>query len=393
MIGILEGFPKDLREMDEDQFKRMFELVRRETKNWIEFKPELLVENNQFLLIIRCSLELSQRELANKLGTTKDWIRSIERGKNVIQHLTIAKRWTSKIENMMKNSNIELLNSLSFFKNFQFAREIAPKKTQKFSPMSKLTEVELKSRFKKLRNKTNNFTIIDPKILVEDPQSILIFRLVSGLSQREFSRRIGKSFRHLRSWEILDMHIKLSNASKITSKIQGIINQVQDKSLEQTTRNFRFLKESSGHRKLNSMIRSGLIAAKNQKPSKLEKKIIKLLTNKKFELHAIVNGFKRDINVDFAIPNSENPFLVIETFDFSIKNKNVSHCKLRVRETDHKFQMIKLRNPNLKTMMIIRLNNGKLWDLGQAKELIETELLNTDHLIVNNLEEITNFIR
>lgn len=58
----------DLREMDEEQFRLVFDIVKERTKNFTKIDPDLLLENPQFLLILRCCLGLSQRELSKKLG-------------------------------------------------------------------------------------------------------------------------------------------------------------------------------------------------------------------------------------------------------------------------------------------------------------------------------------
>jgi len=72
-----------LREITEDEFSLLFNTLKEKTNNWKNISPELLLENNQFFLIIRCALRLSQRELAEKLQTSKDYIRGLEAGKTL----------------------------------------------------------------------------------------------------------------------------------------------------------------------------------------------------------------------------------------------------------------------------------------------------------------------
>ena len=62
---------EDLRNLNEEEFKQVYEYLRIKTENFKTITPSLILENNQYLLIFRICLGLSQKEFAKKLGKTK----------------------------------------------------------------------------------------------------------------------------------------------------------------------------------------------------------------------------------------------------------------------------------------------------------------------------------
>lgn len=173
--------PKDLREMNEEQFADVFNLLRGITKNWSEFPPELLIENNRFLLVIRCALGLSQREFGIKLDASKQWVKEFESGRRKIIHNKPALRYVQLIRSLIEETKPSLSIGIAKWKEFKrFRHDIKPKR--KNEPLVKMTEEELKQLFKEVEKQTNHFTNFEPAILIENPQSFKIFRLSLGFS-------------------------------------------------------------------------------------------------------------------------------------------------------------------------------------------------------------------
>lgn len=383
--------------MSEDQFVEAFEMLRERTRDWTEFKPDLLIQDSRIILAVRCTLRLSQKRLAEKLGCAPSWVRFTESGRNHIIHLKPAGRWCWKIEELLKNSEISLVESLEFFRQFKFVRDKQlPVIKERLSSISEMSIGELKERFDKMKGLTNDFSLFDPQILVSDPQSILIFRLVFGLGMRDFAKALHITMIHIKNWENLISRIKFETARKVMLELETLFKRGEpDLTFENIKMNLVLLTRGQGNRSLNSWIKNGLRLAKNQKPTETEKEILDLLNKHKIEseLHGIIEGFKRSFCVDFVIPNSRNQKIVMETFDFSLRSKSVSNSKIRIREIDHKFQSIKLRNPLTKTILVIKFTNKEFLNRKLAEDVISSELLNTDHLIINDVSKIVRITK
>src|SRR3989344_4798962 len=69
-----------------------------------------------------------------------------------------------------------------------------------------------------------------------------------------------------------------------------------------------------------------------------------------------VKTTKKDMNVDFIIPNEENPLIVIEATRLSCKRSRYD-INFRIAYLDHRFQLLKLKYSNIKTFMIIKCDN------------------------------------
>ena len=55
--------------------------------------------------------------------------------------------------------------------------------------------------------------------------------------------------------------------------------------------------------------------------------------------------------------------------------------------------MLKKKNPKIITIMVLRFTGRPIF-LENARKLIETELLNTDYLLINNeIEKLPNLIK
>jgi len=127
--------PKDLREMSEEQFVEVFNLLKEKTKNWTNFNEIMLLENNQFLLLIRCSLGLSQKEFGEKLNTNKQWVKELESGRRRIIHIKPAKRWTPLIEELIKDNKPSLAIGIAKWKEFKRVRHDISKPIKKNNPL------------------------------------------------------------------------------------------------------------------------------------------------------------------------------------------------------------------------------------------------------------------
>lgn len=207
MCGGNLGIPNDLRKMDEEQFVEVFNLLRDKTKNFTEFTPKLLIENNQFLLILRCSFGLSRSSFAKKLGVHHQSLRHVESGRkqNRISSIPIANKWTERIQRFLnKNSEeIELSKALIFWRNFKFKQFGDSDRSFQRSLKRELSNLKIskdireinKDKFIKLFNfvkeKTKGFRVLRSEILTCRSDLLLIIRCGLGLSQKELAQELG----------------------------------------------------------------------------------------------------------------------------------------------------------------------------------------------------------
>lgn len=110
----------NLRQLTEEEFKQMFSYLKDKTKNFTEITPELILENNQHLLILRICLGLSQKEFAKQLGTTKDWCKHMEAQRRKIMHKIIAERYADKIQELLLQKKIFLEDAIINWSNYMF---------------------------------------------------------------------------------------------------------------------------------------------------------------------------------------------------------------------------------------------------------------------------------
>jgi hypothetical protein len=212
--------------------------------------------------------------------------------------------------------------------------------------------------------------------------------MISGLPQRDFAKTIGKRREILRKWERGEMGFTPANAKKVMEKIQNLLNGKQI-SLEKVLNTFQKFKKSAFDFDFQKLIENGHKLAKNSKPTEMEKKIEEILTlnHIPFTIHASVNGIKKMVNVDFAIPSEKTPLIILETFSIRKQRRLNSNLRMRIAVVDHKFQAVKLCDE--KVMTILHINfTGKPIIKEFERKRINTELLNTDILLLN--EEIEN---
>ncbi|MBS3141019.1 hypothetical protein J4405_02640 [Candidatus Woesearchaeota archaeon] len=379
---------EDLRNLNEEEFKQVYEYLRIKTENFKTITPSLILENNQYLLIFRICLGLSQKEFAKKLGKTKDWCRHTEAKRNKIEKVKIAERYTKKITELINKKEVKLENSLINWEKYNsFSKDqILPEAEIKLKSFSKLTEENLKDYFDLIKRETNNFTEISSELFIKIPQSILIFRIILGLSYRKFNQVSNISEKQIRNYEHLTNNIKPTLAKKISNIVTSLLIN-KNIEFQQFLENYRILKGFYGCRDLNFLVNQGLNRLAMIKPTKYEEEIAKLLENQniKFERYKILNGVKSRFNIDFYVPDKN---IAIEVFSYNNCKKR-GNIKSKACLVDHRFQSLKSKDSKLRTIMCIRIE-GKPILHNYVKNYIDMELLNTDYLLIN--KEVNNLL-
>jgi len=377
---------KNLRNLDEKEFKKVYKYLKRKTNNFKEFNEGLIIEKNQYLLIFRIILGMSQKEFAEKLGKTKDWCRHLEAGRHKIEKLKVAGRYSWKIEGLLRKSKINLEKSLEIYKRYLFYskdQNIAEPEI-KFKPFSKMNEEDLISYFNIIKEETNNFTNFKSDLLIRIPQSLTIFRIILCLSYRKLGKILEKDHSHLKIYEHLKTRMKPITANFFITKIKNLFKNINVKkiTIDKTLENFRILSGFYGNRNLDAYIKNGLIRFAKINPNKFEEEIAKLLSenNIKYKRYKILNGKKRGFNVDFLIEQN-NIKIVLEVFSYSNMKKKAG-VKTKVCMVDHRFQALKQKYPGLITITCIEIT-GKPILYNYVKKYLDMEILNTDYLLIN----------
>jgi ribosome-binding protein aMBF1 (putative translation factor) len=396
----LEGFikerleelriPSDLREIDKKKFIQLFQLIQSLTNNFRKIPPELLTARSDLLLILRCCLGLSRKELANKLGIPNGTLRRIEKGRNKIKNIGPALRWVVKLQPLFSQIKVTLDCALSCFERFKVAKDMPLKKVDELKSVKNLSEQELQALFENIKFKTNNFTNFPPELFREDPRIISILRISLGLGIKSFSKLIKKDESHVRRWENLKMRIRFKTALSLSQSFAKLFSN-KNICWEEFLNNLKLIHKFR-IKEIDNSFKNGLRSAENQPTNETEEMIKRILVSKTktFKIHATVEGIKRMENVDFLILSESKPTAVIEVFKFS--GKHFHNLFNKVTIIDHKFQMLKLLTPTLKTIVCIHIPNITTARKEMIENLIKSQLLNTDELLINEFNKITQMI-
>jgi hypothetical protein len=385
-------FSKDLRDLDEKEFREVYSYLEKETNGFTEVDPELILENQQYLLVFRLCLGVSQKQFDKKINAGKYWCRHTESKRNKIINETVAKRYNKKIENLLKNHEINLEKTLECWKRYTVSRNCFLSETIKmrFNSISRISDEQLKELYEITKKETKDFTKFNPMLISEIPQTLLIFRIIFREDHKKFAKRVGVSERSYRRYECLEGRLRSETAKKITKHLLKTFSnkKIRDIGFDQLLENKRVLTNFFGHRNLEAMIEQGLKVLAKIPQTDFEKEVASLLEKHSipFENCGIVAGIKRRYNIDFVIPDTKNPKIVIEVFRHTMGGKS-RNTKSKVRSIDHRFQSIKLKNPKMRTITIMKLT-GKAVLLDLIKKDLNREILNTDTMLIN--QEIQN---
>jgi transcriptional regulator with XRE-family HTH domain len=211
------NLPEDLRKMNEEQFLKVLEWLKEKTNNFKVFPEEVFLAKNQLILILRCALGMTRPSFARKVGVFQETLRFIEmnRKENRIRTLGVAKRWCEKITNFLRSNKIEVEKEKSLLiwriirekqtgeKDVQKEDEIKKmlKNLQLPQDLREMDENQFINLFNKIKEITNGFTQIPVELITARSDIILILRLATGLSRKEFCTKTGIRFDTLRHVE------------------------------------------------------------------------------------------------------------------------------------------------------------------------------------------------
>lgn len=367
---------KDLRDLNKEQFKGAYEYIKEITDNFSEIDTKFLRENPQYLLIIRNALGLSQFEFSKLLGiTNKAWVRHFEAGRQGFKHSKMFPRALQLINKLFfDNKIVSYERALLSWQKTRVARRKFffkyPKPKYNLKRLSGMSKEDFIKYIKLLTKETNNFTNFDTKIIMRTPRFITVFRLLFGLNIRQLCSLLDMQTRRIRKYEsftermLPETSLKIMNLFKKLTKDKGI-------SLERGLKRFE---KSSPFTKLELNIKD--ILEKNNLP---------------FKIHQDLKSARKKLNVDFVISDAENPLIAIEVTKLNQKGLSIRYnINFRVAYIDHRFQLLKLKYKNLKTILVINCSEGQR---NLVKRVIKRETVNTDFYFVNKFDNLGKRIK
>jgi len=230
-------------------------------------------------------------------------------------------------------------------------------------PVLQATEQQIKTMYKNISKRTENFRNISPKILMESPRTILILRLSLGMSQNKFEEFLGSKNKNIAKYETGKIKkMQQMTAEKITSRI---VEEIKKTTLKNVLANYRKSKvESEGWFRINKDNLEGLKARRKGAIESLKKRTTpqeQILSQElsKLQIKNISNyALAENIIVDNFIPEKN---LVIECKEI----KSIS-------KRENREQIQKLAYQGYKTKF--RFPDKKLWALVKTgTKLIEVE--------------------
>ncbi len=244
-------------------------------------------------------------------------------------------------------------------------------------------EKEIVSLYRRYRKLTKNYKDISKKLLIENPQILMIIRLACGLSQREFSRKIGYDRSALVHSEIgISRKMKTSNAEKIYHILSNDIEAIKFTENIIIKNYRRFIRQAFEGQPSEKLRKIGRGAMKFKKPTDQEKIIGKTLENLgiSFEKEGILTLDEMDFVFEFLIPNSKNPEIVIECKNIKTEEKrNLKIIGYRIAyEIGYKSYLIKKKFPETKIILVINHKHEKMPN--RVIKILENE---TNYLIIN----------
>jgi len=371
----------DLRTINEREFLEIYEYLREKTKEFTEIKQEFLMENPQYLLILRLILGLSQKGFTEELGfTNKIWVRHFETGRQNFRRSKLIPKCIDVINRYFAQKKIlRVEEAIKLWRRSQAAREKFFFKPEGLNyNIKKISQMDIndfKLYFSYLNKETENFTKFDPNILVNTPQFITVFRIILDLSHRSLAIALNKDPKTVRTHEYREYKLMPKTAKEIMELFERLFKDkemIGNVNLEPC---LEYFKRISYYDELEIEIENILTSIENNN----------LLTQK--HVNIIVNT--KTLNIDFIIYHNDKPLFAIEATKLKeTRRKNITH---RIAYIDHRFQIIKLKYPNINTGIIIRVDKGQEQ---LVKRIIERELINTNFCLVNNeIEKLSEIVK
>lgn len=272
-----------------------------------------------------------------------------------------------------------------------------------------INKVHLEELLNWTLKQTDNLQNLNKEILIERPESILILRLLLNKSQRKFSKLVPMSKGSLWNYENKLSKIREKTASKIVRNLSPSFTnfELSNNLLEDILKKrIKFQNDYSMSSERAKEIRKNVLPHNNHKKgiktrsknipeNDFELQMCNLLKNNNipFELHGVLELKNRKFVIDFIIPHSKNPKIVVEVKQTKTERPRRVYDVLHYQSIiiDHRMRAIKKEFPEIKTVAIM---SSKNIPIKKVSPYIQSEYIDTDvYFIDSTLDKFIEFVQ
>ncbi|MBU0930125.1 MAG: helix-turn-helix transcriptional regulator [Nanoarchaeota archaeon] len=199
-------------------FKEEFNKIKKETDNFTKFKPDLFLKNRESIRILRTILGFTSNNLSKNMGIAYSWLYNLENKKANLGEKGAIKL-TEKFKDLFKKyKNVDYENTL---RNFCSLNNIILqiKIPNNLNNLNNFSLEEFYEMYKFIKKETDNFSYFPPYLILEDSRIITVIRIILGLSQKEFSRKLNLGIMTIEELENGYRRIKRPITAKIYSDL------------------------------------------------------------------------------------------------------------------------------------------------------------------------------
>jgi len=265
---------------------------------------------------------------------------------------------------------------------------------------SKTSEKEILELFDELKRETNNFKNIKSEFFIENPQKILIVRLIFNMGLKQFAKFSNISHQALGGWERNETKPTKWKISKVLSKITPHLIK-EDKSIENIINNFRYFKTIS-----NGYFNSETAKSFNKTLSWIERQSRSIYatkfnkrTSEEMEIAKLLKRAKICFSEQFPLikPGISKAGCILVDFFIEYDNKKmiIEACKLNTNERTEESRSIRLAYeslrikkyfPNMITICALKVRDRRLKHIEKLKEVY-------DSVFINKFSDIPEYIK
>jgi hypothetical protein len=174
--------------MPVNELSRLFEFVKKETRDFTVFSPEILEREPRSLWILMKLLHIGYKQLNLQTQTSgyRNQDIALARTKHV-DHAT-ATQIIKAVEKLFElNKLVGNVTFSDFLDSIQDATDLTHRSTRSFAPITQLSVEEFRTLFSIVQKYTSNFTEFPPALLRKYPQAILVFRIILNAPRSVFA--------------------------------------------------------------------------------------------------------------------------------------------------------------------------------------------------------------
>jgi len=369
-----------------EEFITLFDKLKELTANFTHLS-NVILEDSKVILVFRLMLGISQKQFANKLNISNHTIEELENGYRKIRYPRTAKEYGTRIRKLISTKRIDSTKLEKNWFSWKNTRKIRENKGYNWKTIRYTTTKDFEKYLVQIRRETNNFSYIPSDLFQKNPQVIMIFRIMLGLTQRELERKLKFKGRYISNYERLKYKTISKGRAELLSEY--FKSQIKSRKLDQLTdkqiiNNFLEIKDLMFTHRNTTIGPIEKFTLTNQ-----EKKILKILkTIKKLTLkilpHYNMNTKKGIINFDFLITFKNKPKIAIEcTTSESISKKFGYNLKRKIYELDYRFTKLKKSYPKIKTILIMSIFDDDL-NKYRIMNIIKEETLSINNSFINS---------